>query len=304
MVEYSLKNANWPMVIYLSFIHIASVIGLFYIPSAKTETILFAIFLWPLSGLGITAGAHRLWAHRSHKASFPVRLFLMLCNTMANQGSLFHWCRDHRTHHKNSETVGDPHNALNGFFFAHMGWLLVKKDPKVIEAGKKLNLDDLLADPLVVWQKKYDPFFALFMCFVVPTLIPVIFWGEDWKTAYFLPGVLRYVSVLHFTWLVNSAAHLYGDHPYDPTINPAENLLVSVAAIGEGWHNWHHKYPNDYAASEFGVGKRFNPTKGFIDLMAFLGLVTDRKRALAQWERLKEAQLKGSSVPATNKKSD
>lgn len=64
-----------------------------------------------------------------------------------------------------------------------------------------------------------------------------------------MAGALRYCLVLHFTWLVNSAAHLYGDHPYDPTIWPAENPLVSVAAIGEGWHNWHHRYPYDYAAS-------------------------------------------------------
>jgi len=39
-------------------------------------------------------------------------------------------------HHKHSETDADPHNATRGFFFAHMGWLLVKKHPDVIEAGK------------------------------------------------------------------------------------------------------------------------------------------------------------------------
>ena len=51
-------------------------------------------------------------------------------------------------------------------------------------------------------------------------------------------------------WLVNSAAHLWGERPYDPKSNPAENPLVAIASIGEGWHNWHHKYPFDYAASE------------------------------------------------------
>jgi len=60
------------------------------------------------------------------------------------------------------------------------------------------------------------------------------------------------VFVLHSTWLVNSAAHFYGDHPYDPSINPTENPIVAFFAIGEGWHNWHHKYPFDYAASELG----------------------------------------------------
>ena len=34
---------------------------------------------------------------------------------------------------------------------------------------------------------------------------------------------LRYVAVLHFTWLVNSAAHMFGMKPYDENIGPAEN---------------------------------------------------------------------------------
>lgn len=89
--------------------------------------------------------------------------------------------------------------------------------------------------------------------------------------------------MLHFTWLVNSAAHLYGDHPYDALSYPAENPIVSLLAVGEGWHNWHHKYPYDYAASEFGVTSQFNPTKMFIDACAALGMVTNRKRATKAW---------------------
>ena len=58
-----------------------------------------------------------------------------------------------------------------------------------------------------------------------------------------------------------------------------------VLAIGEGWHNWHHKYPFDYAASELGVSSQFNPTKLAIDLAAALGMVSGRKRATAMWAR-------------------
>lgn len=83
------------------------------------------MFLYSLSGLGITAGAHRLWAHRSYKARFPLRVILMIFNTIAFQDAAMHWARDHRVHHKYSETDADPHNATRGFFFSHMGWLLV-----------------------------------------------------------------------------------------------------------------------------------------------------------------------------------
>ena len=115
---------------------------------------------------------------------------------------------------------------------------------------------------------------------------------------------MRYVLVLHFTWCVNSAAHLYGDHPYDTASWPAENPLVSVCALGEGWHNWHHKYPFDYAASEFGIDKQFNPTKLFIDTCIFLGLASEPKRATGAWAKLKvhrEADIYGKEGEAAKK---
>lgn len=184
------------------------------------------------------------------------------------------------------QTDADPHNATRGFFFAHMGWLFVKKHKDVIEAGKKLNFDDLAEDSVVMFQKKFDPWFALFMCFVFPGLVCTL-WGDNFWNGYWVAGALRYIFVLHVTWLVNSAAHFFGDHPYDPTSWPAENPIVSFLAVGEGWHNWHHKYPFDYAASEYGVDKQYNPTKLFIDVCCMLGLASDRKRATGAWSKLK-----------------
>ena len=43
--------------------------------------------LYIYGGFGITGGAHRLWAHRSYKASWPLRLFLALGQTLAVQVS-------------------------------------------------------------------------------------------------------------------------------------------------------------------------------------------------------------------------
>jgi len=203
-----------------------------------------------VSGIGITVGAHRLWSHRSYCAAFPVRFFLMLCNSIANQGSILHWARDHRVHHKHSETEADPHNATRGFFFAHIGWLFLKKHKEVIRAGKELDFSDITEDPVVRFQRFFDPWFALYMCFIFPAQIAVKYWEEDFWNAYFVAGGLRYVYVLHCTFLVNSAAHLYGDHPYDVMSHPAENPYVSFFAIGEGWHNWHHKYPFDYGETD------------------------------------------------------
>merc|ERR1712176_459065 len=222
-------------------------------------------------------------SHRSYTAALPVRIFLMLLNSIANQGSIAHWARDHRVHHKFSETDADPHNAKNGFFFAHVGGLLVHKHPAIREAGKDMDFSDLMEDPVVRFQKVLDPWFALYMCYLFPVHVASYFWGESFWPAFMVASCVRYNWVLHCTWCVNSAAHMFSDHPYDVLSYPAENPWVSLLAIGEGWHNWHHKYPFDYAASEFGVSRQFNPSKMMIDTFAALGMVWGRKRATAAW---------------------
>ncbi len=193
--------------------------------------------------MGITAGAHRLWCHRSYKANLPLRIILMVLNTMALQNDIYEWSRDHRVHHKYSETDADPHNSNRGFFFAHMGWLLCKKHPQVIEKGKTIDMSDIWNDPVVRFQRRfYFPLITIF-CFIVPALIPYYFWKENIMVAFFTCSMYRYCFVLHVTWFVNSWAHLAGKHPYDKNIKPAENMGVVVATFGEGYHNYHHVFP-------------------------------------------------------------
>jgi len=282
---WTMKNVRWAMGSYITFVHLLGLWGLTFVPSCKAATLWWAFVLWPITGFGITGGAHRLWAHRSYTAAPVYRFFTMLANSCANQGSIWHWARDHRTHHFHSETVADPHDAIRGFVFAHIGWLYLKKDKRVAEAGAMVNMDDLRADGFVMLQKRLDPWWNIFWCFFFPAIVASYGWGEHFGTAMLVPGAVRYLWVLHCTWLVNSAAHLWGERPYDAKSNPAENPLVAIASIGEGWHNWHHKYPFDYAASEYGVMQQFNPTKMIIDAAATVGLVTDRKRATGMWQR-------------------
>lgn len=110
--------------------------------------------LYVMGMIGITGGAHRLWAHRAYKAKWPLRVILVVFNTVAFQDAAFHWARDHRVHHKYSETDADPHNATRGFFFSHVGWLLCKKHPDVVAKGKGLDLTDLRADRVLMFQLK------------------------------------------------------------------------------------------------------------------------------------------------------
>jgi len=273
--EYK-REIVWRNIVIMTYFHLAALYGLYLVfTEAQWKTTVAAFIMYWIGGLGITAGAHRLWAHKCYKAKFPLRMILMIFNCMAFENDIYEWSRDHRVHHKYSETDADPHNALRGFFFSHVGWLLVKKHPEVFRQGKKVDCSDLLQDPVVRFQRKhYLPLVAIF-CFLIPTLVPMVLFGETWWNAFFIAGILRLVVLLNMTWLVNSAAHMWGNRPYDKHINPSENLLVTLGAIGEGFHNYHHTFPWDYRASEFGV--KVNISTIFINLMAKIGWAYDLK---------------------------
>lgn len=78
----------------------------------------------------------------------------MIMDCVAFQNDIIEWARDHRCHHKWTDTDADPHNVNRGFFFSHMGWLLTKKHPMIKEMGSKLDISDLYSDPVLVFQKK------------------------------------------------------------------------------------------------------------------------------------------------------
>lgn len=287
----------WRNIILISLIHVLGIIGCYKTAYASSGTWYWFVALYMFGGLGVTAGAHRLWTHRSYKAHFLLRIFLMLMDTICFQNDLIEWSRDHRTHHKYSETDADPHNAKRGFFFAHVGWLMMKKHPQVIIKGQGVDMSDLRADPVVMFQHRFFVPFGLLIAFIIPTVVPWYFWDESLFTSFCMCTMTRYMFHLNVTWLVNSAAHLWGSRPYDKGINPAENLFVAFAVIGEGFHNYHHAFPYDYSTSE--LGPWFNLSTVFIDLMAMLGLAWDRKKVSSkaiQARKKRTGVLKGENT--------
>ena len=287
----------WRSVYNLTVIHILGIIGCYLAFQASYKTLLFALLLHVLGCLGITAGAHRLWTHRSYKAHFLLRVALMIMDTLAFQNDILEWVRDHRTHHKYSETDADPHNAKRGFFFAHMGWLMMRKHPQVIIRGQAIDMSDVKADPVVIFQHRFFLPLGFLITFFLPAFIPWYCWNEAFFSALCICSIARYMFTLNVTWLVNSAAHMWGNKPYDVAINPSENMFVTINAMGEGFHNYHHTFPHDYSTSEFGPW--FNLSTFLIDTMALLGLVWDRKRMSAKTvlaRKKRTGELRGKEI--------
>ncbi|KYN30215.1 Acyl-CoA Delta(11) desaturase [Trachymyrmex cornetzi] len=228
-----------------------------------------------IGGIGVTAGAHRLWTHKAYKAKWQLKIILVIFYATTGMNDIFEWVRDHRVHHKYTDTDADPHNSNRGFFFSHVGWLMMKKHPDVIRKGRDVDMSDILADPIVVFSVKYFLVLKFIFAFLLPVMLPVYGWNETWYRAFVSQIILRYVLLLNFIWCVNSVAHIWGSRPYDAHINPTNNQWINFITVGEGLHNYHHVFPWDYRTSEL-----YNSiTTDFINFFAKIGWAYDLKES-------------------------
>ena len=160
---------------------------------------------------------------------------------------------------------------------SQQGWLIVKKHPEVKRRGATLDLSDLLQDPIVRFQQKYYVPLVALLWGLVPTYVPVLLWGEDPVTAFFVAVIFRYVLALNVTWCVNSWSHMFGYRAYDTRQGAVESSMRHLL-LGEGFHNYHHSFPWDYSASELGPVDVFNPCTSLIDFFHYMGWAWDLKK--------------------------
>lgn len=224
-----------------------------------------------MTGLGITAGYHRLYAHRSYNAS-PALQYILLCwGAGAVQGSVKWWSRGHRAHHRYTDTKLDPYSAHEGFFWSHIGWMLVKPRGKIGVA----DISDLSKNPCVRWQHNNYLTLLVSMSLGVPTLVAGLGWG-DWMGGLFYAGAARLVFVHHSTFCVNSLAHWLGETPFDNKHTPKDHFITALVTVGEGYHNFHHQFPMDFRNAI--KWYQYDPTKWFIWTMYKVGLASHLKK--------------------------
>jgi stearoyl-CoA desaturase (Delta-9 desaturase) len=224
------------------------------------------------NGMAITAGYHRLWAHRAYEAHWTLRLFYLLFGTMALQNSVFAWCSGHRKHHLHVDDEDlDPYSARRGFWFSHIGWMLREYPSGVPEFS---NIPDLKKDPLLAFQHRYYVPLAITANFGLPLAAGLLFhdvWGM-----LILAGFLRLVWSHHVTFFINSLAHMWGRRPYSEDNSARDNPVIAVITYGEGYHNFHHMFAHDYRN---GVRWwQWDPTKWLIAVLQPFGLTRRLKR--------------------------
>ncbi|KAK0475911.1 delta 9-fatty acid desaturase protein [Armillaria novae-zelandiae] len=262
----TILGVRWFNVFVLTATPAVGLLRLFCRPLDR-QTLAFSVLYYVFSMLGITAGYHRLWSHRSYNASIPLQLFLLAGGTSAVQGSCYWWSRSHRSHHRYTDTELDPYDSNRGLLWTHLGWMLFVTD---LHSGKA-DVSDLRNDPLLQFQHRHYLYLLLIFGFVIPTIIPGLMWG-DWIGGFCIAACLRLVVAHHGTFCINSIAHYLGSTPFDDKLSPRDHFLSAILTMGEGYHNFHHQFPMDYRNAIRWY--QYDPTKWFIATCKSLGLAS------------------------------
>ena len=224
------------------------------------------------AGLSITAGYHRLWAHKTYDAHPAIQFIFAIGGAFAIQNSALHWSSDHRIHHGQvDDPIKDPYAATNGFWYSHIGWML--RDYQGDNYSNYDNCRDLQKNKIVMWQHKHYLLLTLLSNIGLPLLLGLMF-GDIWGML-ILAGVLRLVLSQHFTFFINSVAHIWGTRPYTESNTARDNGLLALFTYGEGYHNYHHIFASDYRN-----GIRwwhYDPTKWMIKSLSYIGLTSKLK---------------------------
>lgn len=104
------QHIDWFKSGLLVFIPMVAIYHAYSTPLTR-PTLIFSVLLHLWSGIGITAGYHRLWSHRAFTATLPLELVLGFGGASALEGSIRFWCWGHRAHHRFTDTPADPYNV-------------------------------------------------------------------------------------------------------------------------------------------------------------------------------------------------
>ena len=239
------RGLDWPTVIWIGLVHVTALAAPFFFtwPAFWTCVALSLV----TGSLGVCMGYHRLLTHGSFQTYRPIRWLLAFLGGLSGEGSALTWVANHRKHHAFSDKEGDPHSPRDGKWWSHMFWFMPNLGQKWHRELLSRYAPDMLKDRgMVILHKLFLPSHFI----LGAALFAVGYFGEaiglgGWRygLSMLLWGLcVRMVYVMHITWLVNSATHLWGYRNYETTDDSRNLWWVGLLAFGEGWHNNHHAF--------------------------------------------------------------
>jgi stearoyl-CoA desaturase (delta-9 desaturase) len=242
----------------------ASALLVFFVPFSAGLLLLWAASHF-IRAIGLTLAFHRYFAHRAFQMNRVARFVWAFIGTAAMQKGPLWWAGHHVNHHRFADREGDPHSPMvSGIYYAHIGWFLNDAKHDRIEP----------TNPVIRDFSKFPEIRFLSTWFFVPPLLlaaamylaggfPWLVWG------FCLPTV----TLAHATFAINTVNHLFGSRRFDTIDESRNNAITAVFAVGEGWHNNHHRYQR--AARNGFYWWEFDPTWYVIRAMQAVGLVWD-----------------------------
>ncbi len=242
----------------------ASALLVFVVPFSVGLVVLWAISHF-LRAIGLTLAFHRYFAHRAFKMHRAAQFVWAFIGTAAMQKGPLWWAGHHVNHHRFADREGDPHSPMvSGIYYAHIGWFLNDLKHDRLEP----------TNPVIRDFSKFPEIRFLSSYFFVPPLLlalamyaiggfPWLVWGFCVPT----------VTLAHSTFAINTVNHLFGSRRFDTIDESRNNAFTAFFAVGEGWHNNHHRYQR--AARNGFYWWEFDPTWYTIRLMQMVGLVWD-----------------------------
>jgi stearoyl-CoA desaturase (delta-9 desaturase) len=268
------KQIDWVNTIFLTLTPILAIVALgfhLYFDGLMLSQWLLFVGFYFLTGLSITVGYHRLFAHKSYKAKPILETILLFFGAATFQNSALKWASDHRRHHTKVDTDEDPYNIGEGLFYAHMGWVMVKGQD---ERYEKDFAKDLIKNPRVKFQHDHYMVIAVISGMILPTFLGYLL--GSWLGGLALATLTRIVFVHHVTFFINSFCHYFGNQPYDDSHTARDSAIMALFTYGEGYHNYHHTFQWDYRN---GIKwYHYDPSKWIIKTLSFFKITEGLKK--------------------------
>ena len=205
--------------------------------------------MYTLTGIGVTVGLHRYFAHHAFQTHTTVRIMLAILGSMAGQGPPIYWVATHRRHHEYSDVPGDPHSPhlkggrrlglLRGLWHAHMGWTFNHDITNTAFFAKDLLRDQTISKI----NERY--YVCMALGFALPALLGGFLIGgfRGILCGFLWGGMVRLLFSYHLTMSVNSMGHRYGRRAFNTRDHSTNIAWLAIPTLGELWHNNHHAFP-------------------------------------------------------------
>lgn len=197
-----------------------------------------ALAVWVVVNVGLSAGFHRLFAHRSYKTNRFWWWFLLIAGTLASVGSSISWVGQHRQHHSKSDVEGsDPYYPHNGFLKA---WVLGPWPSPILP----MTVKDLIRDKNHKWL--HDNYFKVIAGYVVALALinpELVIW------VWAVPGAMAFFSLQ----MTGVFGHMIGKQVHPTDDKSMDCHFLNIFTFGESYQNTHHYRPRQVITGLFDV---------------------------------------------------